>query len=347
MNGLAVQRASGSIHASHFELNCNGTEGSADLLLDASCNGLAVVGTEHYTVQGPQYGVRAKAVGNTIVGVVMSTGNEIAAAGDAFEAIVFLDHASSTTVIAPTLKPSAPAPAQPQHVLVKSNGPAITAEQGHVDGQAHHSNTVLAAGMLSSPGSFSRVRYNLSLPSALDRDTNALRIAADIESTPHGHDIGTGDNVRLHALAPSGGAGQALLEHNLVALRRSNHSVALAAHGGGEALDLTALASSVTQLQLEVLSFGGLFDLAWSGLASVWVQVPRHIADARYTAVEPVAEVTPANAAAARASGSGHVPYLCDVAHDGGAGTALKLCTASGAAMPAGTRWNARLSLRY
>ena len=37
----------------------------------------------------------------------------------------------------------APAPAQPQHVLVKSNGPAITAEQGHVDGQAHHSNTVL------------------------------------------------------------------------------------------------------------------------------------------------------------------------------------------------------------
>ena len=29
------------------------------------------------------------------------------------------------------------------------------------------------------------------------------------------------------------------------------------------------------------------------------------------------------------------------------AGTALKLCTASGAAMPAGTRWNARLSLRY
>ena len=73
MNGLAVQRASGSIHAAHFELNCNGTEGSADLLLDASCNGLAVVGTEHFTVQGPQYGVRAKAVGNMIVGVVMST----------------------------------------------------------------------------------------------------------------------------------------------------------------------------------------------------------------------------------------------------------------------------------
>ncbi len=74
--GLLIRSANGALISSHYEINGNNQAGSADLLLDTDCDGLAIIGSDHYgnDASAPKYCIQTTSKSNLITNVTFSGG---------------------------------------------------------------------------------------------------------------------------------------------------------------------------------------------------------------------------------------------------------------------------------
>ena len=95
LNALYVRRATGSINATHFELNGNDQESSNDIFLDKDDNGMVILGTSHTsaTPRGARTAIKSTSKGVSIMGVT-ATGTS----RHAYTNVIDAQRAESNTV---------------------------------------------------------------------------------------------------------------------------------------------------------------------------------------------------------------------------------------------------------